>query len=79
MLGGVFEQEKKYDQAEDEFKQVLTLNHEMRRPLNYTVYCWPTRPAVARATDLVKRALAEDRRMAPISIASDGPISKQAG
>jgi tetratricopeptide (TPR) repeat protein len=61
MLGGVFEQEKKYDQAEDEFKQVLTLNPRNAPALNYYGYMLADRgQRLPEATDLVKRALAED-------------------
>jgi tetratricopeptide (TPR) repeat protein len=61
MLGGLFEREKKYDQAESEFKQVLALNPRNAATLNYYGYMLADRGVrLGEATELVKRALAED-------------------
>jgi tetratricopeptide (TPR) repeat protein len=61
MLGGLFERQKKYDQAESEFKQVLALNPRNAATLNYYGYMLADRGVrLGEATELVKRALAED-------------------
>jgi len=61
MLGATFEREKKYDQAEEEFKRVLAVNPKSAPVLNYYGYMLADRGVrLQEATDLVKRALAED-------------------
>jgi tetratricopeptide (TPR) repeat protein len=61
MLGAVFEREKKYDLAENEFRRVLQINPRNAPVLNYYGYMLAdlgTR--LDEATELVKRALAEE-------------------
>ena len=61
MLGAIFERQKKYDLAENEFKRVLQLNPRNAAVLNYYGYMLAelgTR--LDEATELVKRALAEE-------------------
>jgi len=61
MLGATLEREKKYDQAEEEFKRVLAVNPKNAPVLNYYGYMLADRGVrLSEATDLVKRALAED-------------------
>jgi tetratricopeptide (TPR) repeat protein len=61
VLGGVLEREKKYDLAESQFKAALTLDPHNAPALNYYGYMLADRGVrLAEATDLVKRALAED-------------------
>ena len=61
MLGATFEREKKYDQAEEEFKRVLAANPKSAPVLNYYGYMLADRGVrLAEATDFIKRALAGD-------------------
>lgn len=61
MLGGVYEHQKKYDQAEEQFKRVIAENPRNAQALNYYGYMLADRGVrLPEATDLVKRALAED-------------------
>lgn len=60
-LGGVYESEKKYDQAEEQFKRAIALNPRDAGALNYYGYMLADRGMrLTEATDLIKRALAED-------------------
>ncbi|MBI3669900.1 MAG: tetratricopeptide repeat protein [Acidobacteria bacterium] len=61
LLGAIFERQKKHDLAENEFKRVLQLNPRNAPALNYYGYMLAdlgTR--LDEATELVKRALAEE-------------------
>jgi tetratricopeptide (TPR) repeat protein len=61
MLGAIFERQKKFDLAEEEFKRVLAINPRHAPALNYYGYMLAdlgTR--LDEATELVKRALAEE-------------------
>ncbi len=61
MLGAIFERQKKFDLAEEEFKRVLEVNPRNAPALNYYGYMLAdlgTR--LDEATELVKRALAEE-------------------
>jgi tetratricopeptide (TPR) repeat protein len=61
LLGAVFERQKKFDQAEAEFRKVLEANPRNSSTLNYYGYMLADRGIrLAEATDLIKRALAED-------------------
>jgi tetratricopeptide (TPR) repeat protein len=61
MLGGVFDREKKYDQAEEEYKRVIAANPHSAQALNDYGYMLAERGVrLPEATDLLKRALAED-------------------
>jgi len=61
MLGGVYERQKKYDQAEEQFKRVIAQNPRSAQALNYYGYMLADRGVrLPEATGLVKRALAED-------------------
>src|ERR1700689_2435415 len=61
LLGAIFEREKKYDQAEDEFRKVLDANPRNASTLNYYGYMLADRGIrLTEATDLIKRALADD-------------------
>jgi tetratricopeptide (TPR) repeat protein len=61
MLGATFEREKKYDQAEEEFKRVLAANPKSAPVLNYYGYMLADRGVrLEEATDFIKRALAGD-------------------
>ena len=61
LLGGIFERQKKYDQAEMEFKTVLAMNPKDAATLNYYGYMLADRDVrLDEATQLVQRALAED-------------------
>ena len=61
MLGAIFERQKKYDQAEEQFRQVLKENPRNPTALNYYGYMLADRGIrLEEATDLIKRALAED-------------------
>ncbi|HET9402738.1 MAG TPA: tetratricopeptide repeat protein [Candidatus Acidoferrales bacterium] len=60
-LGGVYESQKKYDQAEEQFKRAIALNPRDAGALNYYGYMLADRGVrLGEATDLIKRALAED-------------------
>ena len=61
LLGAIFERQKKFDLAEEEFKRVLEVNPRNAPALNYYGYMLAdlgTR--LDEATELVKRALAEE-------------------
>ena len=61
MLGAIFERQKKYDQAEEQFRKVLEGNPRNSSVLNYYGYMLADRGIrLDEATDLIKRALAED-------------------
>jgi tetratricopeptide (TPR) repeat protein len=61
VLGGVYEREKKYDQAEDQFKAVLALDPHDASVLNYYGYMLADRGLrLEEATSLIQRALVED-------------------
>ncbi|MGB6431206.1 MAG: tetratricopeptide repeat protein, partial [Candidatus Acidiferrales bacterium] len=61
VLGGIFEREKKYDQAEEQFKAVLVLDPHDASVLNYYGYMLADRGLrLDEATSLIQRALAED-------------------
>jgi tetratricopeptide (TPR) repeat protein len=61
LLGAIFERQKKFDQAEEQFRQVLKENPRNPSVLNYYGYMLADRGIrLDEATDLVKRALAED-------------------
>ena len=61
LMGGIFERQKKYDQAETEFKTVLAMNPKDAATLNYYGYMLADRGVrLDEATQLVQRALAED-------------------
>jgi tetratricopeptide (TPR) repeat protein len=61
VLGGVFERQKKYDQAEAQFKAVLALDPTDASVLNYYGYMLADRGLrLDEATSLIQRALTED-------------------
>src|ERR1700676_3837999 len=61
MLGAIFDRQKKYDQAEEQFRQVIQANPRNPTALNYYGYMLADRGIrLDEATDLIKRALAED-------------------
>lgn len=61
VLGGVYEREKKYDQAETQFKAVLALDARDAAVLNYYGYMLADRGLrLDEATALIQRALVED-------------------
>ncbi len=61
MLGAVYEREKKYDQAEEQFKKVLAVNPRSASTLNDFGYMLADRGVrLPEATDMIKRALAEE-------------------
>ena len=61
LLGAIFERQKKYDQAEEQFRQVLQVNARNSAALNYYGYMLADRGIrLEEATDLIKRAIAED-------------------
>jgi Tfp pilus assembly protein PilF len=61
MLGAIFERQKKFDQAEEQFRKVLDGNPRNPSVLNYYGYMLADRGIrLDEATDLIKRALAED-------------------
>ncbi|MFY9585337.1 MAG: tetratricopeptide repeat protein [Candidatus Acidiferrales bacterium] len=61
MLGAIFERQKKFDLAEEEFKRVLEVNPRNAPALNYYGYMLADRGTrLDEATELVKRALAEE-------------------
>jgi tetratricopeptide (TPR) repeat protein len=62
LLGAIFERQKKYDQAEAEFRKVLEENPRNSSALNYYGYMLADRGIrLEEATDLIKRALADDQ------------------
>ena len=61
MLGAIFERQKKFDQAEEQFRKVLDANPRNSSTLNYYGYMLADRGIrLEEATGLIKRALAED-------------------
>ena len=61
LLGAILERQKKYDQAEAEFQKVLGANPRNASVLNYYGYILADRGLrLEEATDMIKRALAED-------------------
>jgi tetratricopeptide (TPR) repeat protein len=61
LLGAIFERQKKYDRAEEQFRKVLELNPRHASTLNYYGYMMADRGVrLEEATDLIKRALAEE-------------------
>ncbi|HVA95905.1 MAG TPA: tetratricopeptide repeat protein [Candidatus Dormibacteraeota bacterium] len=61
MLGAIFERQKKYNQAETQFRKVLASNPRSPATLNYYGYMLANRGIrLGEATDMIKRALAED-------------------
>ncbi len=62
LLGAIFERQKKYDQAEAEFRKVLDVNPRNSSALNYYGYMLADRGIrLDEAVDLIKRALADDQ------------------
>jgi tetratricopeptide (TPR) repeat protein len=61
LLGAIFERQKKFDQAEAEFRKVLDENPRNASALNYYGYMLADRGIrLGEATELIQRALAED-------------------
>jgi tetratricopeptide (TPR) repeat protein len=61
LLGAIFERQKKFDQAEEEFRKVLNANPRNSSTLNYYGYMLADRGIrLEEATGLIKRALADD-------------------
>jgi tetratricopeptide (TPR) repeat protein len=61
LLGAIFERQKKFDQAEAEFRKVLDADPRNASTLNYYGYMLADRGVrLEEATDLIKRALADD-------------------
>ncbi len=61
MFGAVYERQKKYDLAEEQFKKVLASNPRSAPTLNYYGYMLADQGVrLPEATDLIKRALVED-------------------
>jgi tetratricopeptide (TPR) repeat protein len=61
LLGGMYERQKKYDQAEQAFKSVLAINPQNAPALNYFGYMLAQRGMrLDEANDMLKRALDED-------------------
>jgi tetratricopeptide (TPR) repeat protein len=61
LLGAIFERQKKFDQAEEQFRQVLKTNPRNAAVLNYYGYILADRGIrLDEATDMIKRAVAED-------------------
>ena len=61
MLGAIYERQKKFDQAEEQFRNVLDANPRNPSTLNYYGYMLADRGVrLDEAADLIKRALAED-------------------
>jgi tetratricopeptide (TPR) repeat protein len=61
LLGAIFERQKKFDQAEAEFRKVLNANPRNSSTLNYYGYMLADRGIrLEEAADLIKRALADD-------------------
>jgi tetratricopeptide (TPR) repeat protein len=61
LLGAIFERQKKFDQAEQQFRQVLQVNPRNSAALNYYGYMLADRGIrLDEATDMIKRAIAED-------------------
>jgi tetratricopeptide (TPR) repeat protein len=61
LMGAIFERQKKFDQAEQEFRNVLNANPRNTSTLNYYGYMLADRGIrLEEAAGLIKRALAED-------------------
>ena len=61
LLGAIFERQKKFDQAEEQFRKVLELNPRNASTLNYYGYMLADRGVrLDEATDLIKRAITEE-------------------
>jgi tetratricopeptide (TPR) repeat protein len=61
LLGAIFERQKKFDQAEEQFRKVLDANPRNASTLNYYGYMLADRGIrLDEATDLIKRALTDD-------------------
>jgi tetratricopeptide (TPR) repeat protein len=61
LLGAIFERQKKFDQAEEQFREVLHRNPRNSAALNYYGYMLADRGIrLDEATDMIKRAVAED-------------------
>ena len=61
LMGAIFERQKKYDQAEEEFRKVLNANPRNTSTLNYYGYMLADRGIrLEEAIGMIKRALAED-------------------
>ena len=61
LLGAIFERQKKFDQAEEQFRQVLVTNPRNPSVLNYYGYMLADRGMrLEEATEMIKRAIAED-------------------
>ena len=61
MLGAIYERQKKYDQAEEQFRKVLQINPRDAAVLNYYGYMLADRGIrLDEATSLIKRAVAEE-------------------
>jgi tetratricopeptide (TPR) repeat protein len=61
LLGAVYERQKRYDQAEEQFRKVLDANPKSASTLNYYGYMLADRGLrLDEAIDLIKRALAEE-------------------
>ena len=61
LLGAIYEHQKKFDQAEEQFRKVLAGNPRSSATLNYYGYMLADRNIrLDEATDLIQRALAED-------------------
>jgi tetratricopeptide (TPR) repeat protein len=61
LMGAIFERQKKFDQAEAEFRKVLGANPRNASTLNYYGYMLADRGIrLEEATDLIKRALANE-------------------
>jgi tetratricopeptide (TPR) repeat protein len=61
LLGAIFERQKKFDQAEEEFRKVLNANPRNSSTLNYYGYMLADRGIrLEEAAGLIKQALADD-------------------
>jgi tetratricopeptide (TPR) repeat protein len=61
LMGAIFERQKKFDQAEEEFRKVLDANPHNASTLNYYGYMLADRGIrLEEAAGLIKRALADD-------------------
>lgn len=61
LMGAIFERQKKFDQAEEEFRKVLNVNPRNGSTLNYYGYMLADRGIrLEEAASLIKRALADD-------------------
>ena len=61
MLGAIYERQKKFDQAEEEFRKVLQVNPRNASVLNYYGYMLADRGIrLDEATAMIKRAVAEE-------------------